>query len=125
MTTPWGIVFHEYVLCIVHDDLVVVVRYHDLNGAFLRFGNRLRLDARLDLAIHKVLNEFGDVVVGELLALVKGELLVLDRFLDGESGPFISLQVEVAGVGAESLCVNSGKADDALVLLRQRFEDPS
>ena len=118
MTTPRGIVFHEYVLCIVHDDLLVVVRYHNLNGAFLRLGNRLRLNARLDLAINKVLNEFCDVVMGELLALVKGELLVLDRFLNSKSGPFISLQVEVAGVSAESLCVNGGEADDALVLLR-------
>ena len=61
----------------------------------------LRLDARLDLAIDKVLNESANIVMGKLLVLIEGELLIFDGFLNGECGPLIDLQIQVAGVRTE------------------------
>lgn len=61
----------------------------------------LRLDARLDLAINKVLNESANIVMCKLLVLIEGELLILDGLLNGECGPLVDLQVQIAGVRAE------------------------
>lgn len=116
MAAPWGVEFQQDVLVIVDDNVFVVVCNDDLDGTFLLFWDRLGFDAGLDLAVNEVLDESTDVLLGQLLALVEGEFLVLDGFLDGESGPFIDFEVEVAGVGAEGLGVDGGEADGSLVL---------
>ena len=58
----------------------------------------------------------------DLLALVEGEFLVFDGFLDGESGPFVGLEVEIACVGAKGLSVDGGEIDLAFVLLGDGFQ---
>ena len=58
----------------------------------------------------------------ELLALVEGEFLVLDGFLDGESGPLVNFEVEVSGVGSERFRVNGCETDFSLMLLSQGLE---
>ena len=60
--------------------------------------------------------------MSELLALVKGELLVLDSLLDGKGWPLVHFKVEVTGMGAKRFGVNGGEADGSLVLLRQRLQ---
>jgi protein disulfide-isomerase A1 len=50
-TAPWGIVFEQDILVVVHDDVLVVAGYNDMDRTLLGLGKRLRLDARLDLAI--------------------------------------------------------------------------
>lgn len=44
----------------------------------------------------------------KLLALVKGEFLVLDGLLNREGGPLVDFKVEVTGVGTECLGVDGG-----------------
>ena len=77
------------------------MRYDDLDAALLLLRNRLALDTWRNLAVDKVLDESADIIMCEFLALVKGELLVLDGLLDGEGGPFVDFKVEVSGVGTE------------------------
>ena len=117
VTAPWGVEFQEYVIIIVHHNIFVVVGNDDLYWPFLFLGDWLRLDAWLDLAVKELLHEGANVLLGDLLLLVKGELLVLDDLLNGEGGPFAVLQIQVLRVGAESFCVNRGEVDFALMLL--------
>lgn len=95
---------------------------NNLNGTILGIRNRLRLDAWLNLAVNKILNEFSNIFFGEFLALIKGKLLVLDGFLDSKSWENFGVQVEVASVSAKSLGVNSGKVNLTLKLDCQRLE---
>lgn len=90
--------------------------HHNLDRAFLRLGNGLRLDARLNFAVNKVLDEFSDVVVRDLLRLVVWEFQILHGFLNRKGGEFISFQVEVPGVGTEGFGVNDSKVHFTLVL---------
>ena len=122
MTAPRGVELEKNIVLIFQNDLLVVIGHNDLNRALLLLWNRLRLDAGVDLAINKVLDECANIVVCKLLVLIKRKLLVLDRLLDGESWPFAILEVQVTRVCAESLGVNGREADDTLVLLCKRLE---
>lgn len=90
--------------------------HNNLDRAFLRLGNGLRLDARLNFAVDKVLDEFSNVVVCNLLGLVIWEFQILHGFLDREGGEFISFKVKVPGVGTEGFGVNDSKVHFTLVL---------
>ena len=122
VTAPGGVELEKNIVLVIQNDLFVVVGHNDLNRAFLLLWNRLRLDAGGDLAVHEVLDECANIVVCNLLVLVKRKLLVLDRLLDGESWPFAIFEVQVASMCAESLGVNCGEADDTLMLLCERLE---
>lgn len=87
------------------------------DGAFLLLGNGLRLDTRLNFAIDDTLDEASNVVFGELLGLVKGELGVLSNILDGKSWELLRVEVKVSSVGAKSLGINGRETDDAFMLL--------
>ena len=98
------------------------MRHDDLDAAFLLLGDRLALHARRDLAVDKVLHESADFVMRHLLALVEGEFLVFDRFLDGKRGPLVGLEVEITGVGAKGFGIDGGEIDLAFVLLRDGLQ---
>ena len=93
MAAPWGVELDENVLCVVKDYVLVVVGDDDDNGAFLLLRDRLALNAGLDLAGDKVINESPNILVGDLLGLIKGELLVLGNVLDCKGRPFVDLEV--------------------------------
>lgn len=101
VTAPWGVEFEKDVFLVIEDDIFVVVGDHDLDGSLLLLWDGLRLDAGLDLAINKVLDEGSDSLFGQFLALVEREFLVLNGFLDSESWPFVNFEVQVAGVSTE------------------------
>ena len=117
MTTPWGVEFKENIIVVIHHDVFVVVCHDNLDRAFLFLWDGLRLDAGFNLAVEELLNEGADVLLGDLLLLVKGEFLILDNFLNGEGGPFTILQIEILRVGTESFCVNRSEVDLTLVFL--------
>ena len=123
MTTPWGIELKEDIILVVDHDVLVIVSHDDLNGTFLFFGDRLRLDTWVDLAIQEVLDKSADIVMGDLLGLIIWEFLVFHSLLDREGWPFAVFEIQVACVSAKSLCVNGGKVDGTLVPLRERFQD--
>ena len=122
VTAPWGIEFEKNIIVVVQNDFLVIVGYHDLDRALLLLRNRLRLDAGVNLALHKLLDESADLVVRDFLGLVKGEFLVLESLLDSKCGPFAIFEVEVTSVCAECLGINGGEAEDPLVLLCQWLE---
>ena len=122
MAAPWGIKFHEDIFLIVYNDLVIIMSDNHLNRSFLRLGDGLRFDAWLDFTVDKILNEFSHIIMGELLALIKGEFLILDGFLNSKSREFVSLQVEIAGMSAKGFGINDSKVDFALVFDGQRLE---
>lgn len=117
MTTPWGVELQKNVLIFVHDDIFIIVGYNDLDRAFLFLGDRFGLDARLDLAVNKVLNESSDILLGQLLALVEGVFLVLDGLLDRKGGPFVDFEIQVTCVSAKGFGIDCCEADSTLVLL--------
>ena len=123
MATPRGVELEQDILLVVLDDLVVIVRHYDRDGAVLLLGHGLALDARLDLARHVIVDKGADVLLGKLLGLVEGELLVLGHILDGKGGPFVDLEVQIAGVSAEGAGVDGGEVDLALVLLGDGLQD--
>lgn len=96
--------------------------YNNLDGALLLLGDRFRLDAWLNLAVNKVLNESSDILLGQLLALIKGVFLVLDSLLDREGGPFVNFKVQVTCVSAECFGVDGCEANGAFVLFRDWLE---
>jgi hypothetical protein len=122
VTAPWSVEFHENVFISLHHDILVVVRYDDFDGTVLLLWDWLALDAGLDLAVHEVLNEIADFLLCELLALIQGELLVLDSLLDGKGGPLVHFKIQITGVGAEGFGVNDGEVDLALVFLGNWLE---
>lgn len=122
VAAPWGVELDQDVLVLVHDDVVVVVRHNHMYGPVLLLWNRLGLDAWLDLAVDKVLDELANLLHGELLLLVERELLVLDRLLDGEGRPLVNLEVQVAGMGAKRLRVDDCEVDGTLVFLCDIFQ---
>lgn len=71
------------------------------------------------------MDEFANIVVGNLLGLVEGELLVLDSLLNGESGPFAIFEVQVCRMCAERFGVDGGEVDSALELFGKGFESLS
>lgn len=125
VTAPWCIVLEKDVVLVVDDYIFVVVGDNDLDVAFLLFGNGLGFDAGLHLAVNEFLDECTHVIMGEFLALIEGEFLVLHGLLDGESGPLVHFQVQVTSVGAERFGVNGREAKRSLVLLCERLESLS
>ena len=85
-------------MIVVDNNFLVVVGYYDLDWTFLLLWDGLGLDAGFNLAVNKVLNKGANVIMGELLALIKGEFLVLDSLLNGKCGPFVDFQVQVTSV---------------------------
>lgn len=122
VTAPWGVVFEKNIVLIVQNDLFVVVGHDDLNGTLLFLRNRLRLDARVNLAVNEVLHECANIIVCKLLVLVKRKFLVLDGLLDGEGGPLAVFEVQIASVCAEGLSVDGSEAEDSLVFLCKGLE---
>lgn len=122
VTTPWSVELNQYILLIVKNDLVVVLGNDNGNWTILLFRNRLRLDAWINLTSNKLVNEFANCFSSKLVGLVKRKFLVLDCLLNSESGPLANLEVEVATVLSEGLCVNGGEVDLALVLLCNLFK---
>ncbi len=122
VAAPWGVELDQDVLVLVHDDVVVVVRHNHMYGPVLLLRNGLGLDAWLDLAVDEVLDELANLLRGELLLLIERELLVLDRLLDGEGGPLVNLEVQVAGMGAKRLRVDDCEVDGTLVFLCDVFQ---
>jgi hypothetical protein len=108
VTTPRCVVLNKNILLVVDDDILVVMGDDDSNGVVILLGNRLRLDARLNLASDEVLDELGDGLLVDLGALIKRELLVLGGILDGKSGPLADFEVEVLCVLAKCLCIDGG-----------------
>ena len=98
------------------------MRHHDLDIALLLLRDGLRLDTRLELAGNEIVDELANVFGRKLLALVKGEFLVLDGLLNGKSGPFVGLEVEVGGVGTKGFGIDRGEADGTPVLLGNGLE---
>lgn len=122
VTAPGSVELNQNILGVVKDDVVVALGDNNGDGTLLGLRDRLRLDAGLNLASAELLNELGNVVVGDLLLLVEGELLVLDNLLDGERGELVGLEVQVTGVSTESLGVDSGEVNLALELLSNGLE---
>jgi hypothetical protein len=125
VSAPRGVELNENVLLVV-DDKVLVALGDDHSGTrLLLLGDGLALDAGLDLAGDKVVNERADSLLGDVLdsaLLGVGELLVLGNVLDGERGPGADLEVQVAGVLAESGSVDGSEVDLSAVLLGDRLE---
>lgn len=122
MSTPWGVELEQNIIIVVKNHIFVVVGHNNLDRAFLLLRTGLGLDARIDLAVEETLDEIADIIMSDLLGLVKGKFLVLLSLLDGERGPFAILQVEVLGVGAKGFGVDGGEVDRTLVFLSQRLE---
>ena len=98
------------------------MRHDNLYRAVLFFRDWFRLDAWFHLTVNEVLNELANSIMSERLALLIGELLVLDCLLDGKGGPFAGFEVQVVGVGAVSLGVDGCEADDSLVFFGEGLQ---
>lgn len=125
VSAPRRVELEKDILLVVDDEILVVLRNDDSDGAVLLLGYGLGLDARLDLACNEILDEFSNGLLGESLdasLLAKWELLVLLGVLDRKGGPVADFQIEVASVLAERLGVDGGEVDSALVLLGDRLE---
>lgn len=121
VSTPWGIEFKENILLVVDDEFLVGVANDNGDGLILGLWDRLGLDTGLDLTADDALDEVTDGLEGDFLGLVEWIFVVVQGILDGEGGEFLWLKVKVGGVGAESLCVNSSKVDQALEFLGERL----
>ena len=121
MAAPWSIELQQNVLGVIQHNIIIIMRHNHLDRTILRLWDGFRLDAGFDLAVHKVLNEGADGLLGDLFALVKGKLLVLDCLLNGKSRPLL-LKVEVTSVSTKGFRIDSGKVDYPLVLLGDRLQ---
>lgn len=121
MTAPWGVEFQQNVLAVIQDNLIIIMRNNHCDGTVLLLRDRLRLDAGLDLTVHEVLHKRPDGLLGDLLALVKGEFLVLDGLLNRKGRPCL-LEVQVPSMSTKRLRINGGEADDTLVFLGKRLQ---
>jgi hypothetical protein len=120
VSAPGGVELEENVLVVVNNEVLVALGDDHGGTRLLLLGNRLALDAGLDLATNKLLNESADSLLADVLSgtlLGEGVLLVLGDVLDGERGPGANLEVEVAGVLAESGSVDGSEVDLSAVLL--------
>jgi len=120
VSAPGGVELEENVLVVVDDEVLVALGDDHGGTGLLLFGNRLALDAGLDLATNELLNESADSLLADVLSgtlLGEGVLLVLGDVLDSERGPGANLEVEVAGVLAESGSVDGSEVDLSAVLL--------
>lgn len=122
VSAPWCIELDQNVLLVVQDDVLVVVRHDDGDWAFLSLWDGLRLDAWLDFARQVLVDELADDLLGELVALVEREFLVLDSLLNGECRPLSNIEVQVLTVLTERFGIDSRQVDLALVFLCDGLE---
>lgn len=125
VSAPGCVELEENVLVVVDDEVLVALGDDYSGTGLLLLGDGLALDAGLDLAGDKVLNERADSLLANVLGsalLGVGELLVLGDVLDGERGPAADLEVQVAGVLAESGSVDGSEVDLSAVLLGDGLE---
>jgi hypothetical protein len=125
VSAPGGVEFNKNVLLVVDHEVLVALGDDDSGTGLLLLGDGLALDAGLDLAGDEVVNERADSLLADVLGstlLGVGELLVLGDVLDGERGPGADLEVQVAGVLAESGSVDGSEVDLSAVLLGDRLE---
>jgi len=116
VATPWGIELNQHIFVVVDDNILVGVGNDNSDRVVLLLRDRLRFDARRQFTINKVLNKGTNLLLGELCAFER-ILLVLAGLLNGKCWPLIEGKVEVAGMSAECLGVDSSEVDLALVLL--------
>lgn len=88
VSTPRGVELQKNILGIVQNNILVGMSDNNRDRAFLFLWNGFGFDARCNLAVNKILDKGANFVCGQGAAF-KGELLVLDRVLNGESGPLI------------------------------------
>ena len=120
VSAPGGVELKEDVLVVVDNEVLVALGNDHSGTRLLLLGNGVGLDAGLNLALNELLNESADSLLADVLdgtLLGVRELLVLGDVLDGECGPGANLEVEVAGVLAESGSVDGSEVDLSAVLL--------
>ncbi len=117
MTAPGSVKLNENIDVVVKDDVLVVVRNHHMHWSFLLLRNGFRLDGWLNLALKHILDELANIVLGDLLVLIKGVLQVLDSLVNGKSRELIDLEVQIASVRTVSLGINGGNRNGTPVLL--------
>ena len=122
MTAPGSVKLQQDILVIVDDKFLVAEANNNGDGALLGLRNRLRLDAGINLAIKNILDELANLLGINLLGLVVGVLGVLGGLLDGKSRELFGLQVQIAGVGPESLRVKGDDVNLTTVLFSNRAE---
>lgn len=122
MSAPRGVELQEDILVVLNDELLVAVGHNGGHRALLGLGNRLGLDARLDLAVKNILDKSADILGVEVLGLVIGILGVLRGVLDSEARELLGLQVQVGGMGTEHLGVEGSNVDLTAVLLSDGLE---
>lgn len=115
VSAPWRVELNENIPLIIENDVLVIVRNDDLDWAVVGFRDRLRLDARLDLACNKVIEELSDILLRNLFTSER-ELLVLDSLLDGKRWEFAFWKVQVGGMSSVRLRVDGGEVYHALML---------
>lgn len=93
MSAPGCVELDQDVLLVVQDDVLVVVGHHYGDWALLGLWNGLGLDAWLDFAGQVLVDELAHDLLGELVALIKRELLILDGLLNRECGPLPDIKV--------------------------------
>lgn len=99
--TPRCIKLHQYILVLIQDHVLVIVRHDHRHRAVLLLGNRLALYAWPDLTSQEVIDKFSHVLLRHLGGTVQRVLLVLHGVLDCESWPFADLEVKICCVLAE------------------------
>jgi hypothetical protein len=119
---PRSVKLYQDVLFVIENNVLVVVCDNNGDWAILRLGNRLRLDAWLGVTRAKLVNKVADALGSDFLGLVKRVFFVLDSVLNGKGRPLVDLEVEVAGVLAKGLGVNSGEIDLGAVLFGDSLE---
>ena len=120
VSAPGGVELKKNILVVVDNEVLVALGDNHGGTRLLLLGNRLALDAGLNLALNELLNESADSLLADVLGgtlLGEGVLLVLGDVLDGEGGPGANLKVEVAGVLAESGSIDGSEVDLSAVLL--------
>jgi hypothetical protein len=120
VSAPGSVELKKDVLVVVDNEVLVALGDDHSGTRLLLLGDGVRLDAGLDLALNELLNESADSLLADVLdcaLLGVGVLLVLGDVLDGERGPGADLEVEVAGVLAESGSVDGSEVDLSAVLL--------
>lgn len=120
VSAPGGVELKKNILVVVDNEVLVALGDDHGGTRLLLLGNRLALDAGLNLALNKLLNESADSLLADVLGgtlLGEGVLLVLGDVLDGEGRPGADLEVKVAGVLTESGSVDGSEVDLSTVLL--------
>ena len=84
---PRSIEFDENVLCVVENNVVIVVGYDNGDWTFLSFRNRFTLDARRNISFDISGNELLNFRGSDFLGLVIRELLVLCDILNSKCWP--------------------------------------